>query len=284
MRTDKILDCSIQEVIDLMESIYRIDLSVFSETFLVKSIINRCHFAGLMRVSDYIIFLENNPTEALALQQSLLITYTDFYRDTLAFELFEQKILPELARAKKTSAEIRIWSAGCSSGQEPYSIAMAMENFIALNAKPVRYRIIATDISDEELEIAKTGAFLENSIQNIRLKQLNAFFEKRGNAYLISPRLKEKISFSKYDILDKHSGSPKESIFGEFDVIFCKNSLIYYNEDCQKFILDKLTSALSADGYLIIGEAERHLLVSKKEVKDVAIASMFFKKRRGVCL
>ncbi|MEI6602225.1 MAG: CheR family methyltransferase [Clostridia bacterium] len=279
MRTDNIFDCSIQEVIDLMESIYDVDLSVFSESFLEKSIINRCIFVEVMRVSDYVIFLENNPTEAFALQQSLLITYTEFYRDACAFELFEEKILPELVRAKKTSAEIRIWSAGCSSGQEPYSIAMTTENYIALNAKPMRYRIIATDISDEELAFAKVGAFSEQSIQNIKLVQLNEFFEKSGNTYVISPRLKEKIIFSKYDILDKHSASPKESIFGEFDVVFCKNSLIYYNDECQKFIIDKLVNALSANGYLIIGESERHLLISKSELQEVAVIPMFYKKK-----
>ncbi len=281
MKADRLLDYSMQEVIDLMISIYNVDLSVYSVAFLEKSILNRCKIAEVICVSDYFNYIKNNPMEALALERSLNITYTDFFRDPLAFEIFEQRILPNLIIENKPTKEIRIWSAGCSSGQEPYSIAMVMENYIALNAKRIRYRIIATDICEDELEFANKGEFQEKSVQNIKLKQLNEFFEKRGNTFVISSRLKEKISFSKYDLLDRHSVSPKESIFGEFDVIFCKNLLIYYDSEYQQLFLQKLMNSLTDDGYLILGEAERHLLNANIELQAVVIKSMFLKKSRG---
>ena len=173
---------------------------------------------------------------------------------------------------------LRVWSAGCSTGQEAYSIAMMLENELEKGRKAFRYRIIATDISESALELANKGVYREEAIQNIRARDINRFFERDIENYTVCERLKRNVSFSRYDLLDPFSANPQESIFGNFDLVICSNVLFYFEKEHQRFILGKLVNALVGNGYLITGEAERQNVLKYCALRSVVPPSPIFQK------
>jgi chemotaxis methyl-accepting protein methylase len=181
---------------------------------------------------------------------------------------------------KSDKGELRIWSAGCSTGQEAYSIAMLIENLNSREQKKVRYRIIATDVSESALIKAKTGEYNEKEIQKIRVKDLNEFFVRFGETYKVSPQLKQHVSFSTYDLLDNLSSSPQESIFGNFDLIICSNVLFYYKLKYQQFIIKKLVGVMDEKGYLITGEAEKYNVEKSRYLNLVSTSSTIFQSKK----
>ncbi len=267
------------ELFDFADSFeYRNNFSKYEDTFLNQATENRRVFLKFEKISDYYNYLLNNPDETTTLNQSLNINYTEFFRSTLTFAYLEQWILPALIESKANNSEIRIWSAGCSSGQEAYSLAILIENIASKKSKKIRYRIIATDISESVLVKANNGEYSERDIQNIRAKDLNEFFSKSGNVYKVSDRLKQNVDFSKHDLLDNLSSFPKESIFGAFDLVVCSNLLFYYKPVYQQRILNKLIDSIVEDGYLITGEVEKQAVVKHKNLRLVVPPLPIFKK------
>jgi chemotaxis protein methyltransferase CheR len=238
----------VNEMICLMQDAYGIDVGMYDGTFLEKSIGSRCAIKGINKPADYLQYLSTNTIEADHFLATLNITYSEFFRNALAFAHLEQWILPKLIEEKANGGELRIWSAGCSTGQEPYSIAMVLEEFQKVRSKEVRYRIFATDIAESELAIARKGEYSERAIQNIKIKHFKDFFDQKGENYLISSRVKKHVNFSVYNLLDPLSSCPEESIFGNFDLVFCCNLLFYYQPEFQQRIFDKL---LGRDGTLL---------------------------------
>jgi chemotaxis methyl-accepting protein methylase len=269
-------------VVQILKSVYELDISKYDEAFLKQTVEKRCIFVKATNIYEYVQIISNNFEEVTALLKSLQITHTDFFRNILVFAHLEQWILPSLFERKPEASELRIWSAGCSSGQEAYSIAMLIENIHHKKSRLLRYRIIATDISQSALLRAKKGEFSEHDIQNIRVKDLNEFFVKRGETYTICDRLKEHVSFSNYDLLDPLSSYPQESIFGNFDLVVCSNILFYYKPMYQQSIVKKLIYSMDKNGYLITGEAEKHTIERYSKLTQVTSLTPIYKQKRGV--
>ena len=186
--------------------------------------------------------------------------------------------MPRLIENKPQNGELRIWSAGCSTGQEAYSLAMLLENINASKQKKTRYRIIATDISQDALLAAGKGEYNEREIQRVRVKDLKEFFVKSGETYTVCDRLKQHVSFSFYDLLDSRSFCPQESIFGSFDLVLCCNLLFYYKPNYQRSILKKLKNSVAENGYLITGETESHTAAKYCDLIPVSPPSTIFKQ------
>jgi len=268
-------------IIHTMNSVYGFDLSQYDYAFLKQTIEKRCAAIETIKSSDYDSYLLNNREEAKHLFHALNITYTEFFRNTLTYAHLEQWILPRLIEKKSADSELRVWSAGCSSGQEAYSIGMLVEKINAKKQQALRYRIIATDISIAALDVAKKGEYTEEAIQNVRMKDTKDFFVKSGETYTVCDRLKKHISFSTYDLLDNRSAYPHESIFGSFDLVLCCNMLFYYKTDSQLYILKKLINSMEEHGYLITGEAERQTVVKHGHLLTVVPPSPIFQKKPG---
>lgn len=267
------------EIIQLLAQTFKLNITQFEETFIMQILDKRIKVLNLHNLNEYYTFLKLNEDEIKVLAQRLNIHHTDFFRSSVIFAHLEQWILPRMLDSKMKKNELRIWSAGCASGQEPYSLAMIIENINATRPVKKRYRIIATDISESILTKAITGEFYEKDVQNIRLKDINEYFIKSGDRYKVSDRLKKNISFSQYDLLDNLSASPHESIYGGFDLILCSNVLFYYKEECQKSIILKLVNALDKDGYLVTGEVEKQTVAQYSGMQSVVSPSPIFKKR-----
>lgn len=276
------MNSELGKLVKMVYDVYDVDISKYDEVFLNQTIGRRFVPTKTNNISEYAFYLDNNPDEAAILFNSLNNTHTEFFRNSLTFAHLEQWILPRLFESKPNNSEVRIWSAGCSSGQEAYSIAMLTEKNHTRESRKLRYRIIATDVSDSALLHAAKGEYREEDIQKIRVKELKEFFIQKGDAYTICDRLKHHVGFSIYDLLDEKSSYPHQSIFGNFDLVTCCNLLFYYTPERQQAIVRKLINSLDKDGFLIVGEAEKQIIESFSEMYQVVPPSPIFKQRKGV--
>jgi chemotaxis protein methyltransferase CheR len=183
-------------------------------------------------------------TEALATHE------TFFFRDNTPFDLFKEEILPVLSRTRGNTATIRIWCAACSSGQEPYSLAMILEEEKA-RLGGLRFEIVATDMAPRVLEKAKAGLYSQFEVQRgLAIQRLVTHFDQSGDQWRVKPNLRSMVTFKKQNLLEGFTG------MGTFDVIFCRNVLIYFDADTKKRVLQRLAAQTATDGYLVMGAAE----------------------------
>ena len=269
----------IAEIVRIMYRNFERDLSMFDKSFLEKSIDNRVTALSLKSRQDYLNYLIQSTIEADQLVESLTITYSEFFRNPLSFAILEQWILPKIMEDKAGTSEIRIWSAGSAYGQEAYSVAMLLDKLIAARTNKTRYRVIGSDISAMALAASKRGLYDATSMRNVSLSNIEAYFTKEGEAYAISPKIKSQVIFTYYDLLSQTNDYPQESIFGDFDLVFCSNLLFYYSPEKQKFIIDKIMRSLAPNGYLVTGEAEKHFMQKQKGLKEIAAPSSVFQKK-----
>jgi chemotaxis protein methyltransferase CheR len=187
---------------------------------------------------------------------ALTTNETLFFRDKQPFDVIRETILPQLAAARRGAGLIRIWSAACSTGQEAYSIAMMLED-MRPQLGGIKVEILATDISEKVVEQAKAGVFSQFEVQRgLPVKQLLQHFRQEGTRWRIDPALGRCITFRTGNLLNPFS------TLGRFDLILCRNVMIYFAEATKKDILRKLAEVLAPDGSLMLGGAETVLGLS----------------------
>jgi len=271
----------VEALIQCLEEGHGLDVSVYEETFLRLTLDRRLAETGGMTVEAYLQCLAGNRAEAEAFCRALRIGYSDFFRDPLAFALLEAQVIPALIAAKSDIAgnELRVWSAGCAAGQEAWSLALLLDALCGEDSVMLPYRIFATDVFEADLSYAHDGIYNANSLGNVRLKQLRTCFLPQGEMYTIAPRLRARVAFSHYDLLDEHSVCPPVSLYGDFDLILCCNLLFYHRPEIRQRILDKLYSALAPGGYFVTGETEMSIVSSHQGLCVVNPAAAVFRKR-----
>ena len=259
---------------------YERDISIYAESFLDTTINERVVATASKTADDYLALLESNKDEASLLLDSLTNAYSEFFRNPLTFALLEQFVLPKLTNenSKLPSGEIRVWSAGCSAGQEPYSLAMLIEHFKTTHLINSRFRIFATDISTKQIEIARQGFYDVKALQNTRMRFIKKYFEESKNGFLLDDKIKKQVDFSLFDLLNNGSSAPPASIFGDFDLIMCSNVLFYYRPEIRKMILSKFHRSLKSDGFFITGEAEVSVVKSFGKFRQFASPAPIFTK------
>ena len=173
-----------------------------------------------------------------------------FFRDKVPFDHFRDTIMPALMAARAREKRLRIWCAACATGQEPYSLAMDVRGFGAALAG-WRIEIVATDLSNEVLEKAKAGIYSQFEVQRgLPIQQLVKFFSQVGEAWQIAPEIRAMVKFRPLNLLNDFSS------LGTFDVVFCRNVLIYFDQDTKAGVLNRIARQMPADGFLILGAAE----------------------------
>ena len=253
-----------KHITELLIRTINIDVSKYDDSFLNNSLQKRISETLCSSEEDYFILLEQNSKEREIFIDSLQISYTEFFRNTLTFAVLENIVLPGLIQKIKNSKrrEIRIWSAACATGQEAYSLAMLFEEQNKGDANKFDYRIFATDQSETQIDEAKKGEYHLSALNNLTMKRLDEWFTKHDDTYTIKPELKAHIDFSVFDLLNGQYSSPPASIFGDFDLIVCANLLFYYKPEFRKRIFETISSSLVKDGYLVTGEAESKILTN----------------------
>ena len=173
-----------------------------------------------------------------------------FFRDKIPFEHFRDTIMPALLAARAREKRIRIWCAACATGQEPYSLAMTLKGFGAALAG-WKVEILATDISNEVLAKAKAGVYNQFEVQRgLPIQSLVKFFSQVGEAWQIAPEIRGMVLFRPLNLLNDFSS------LGSFDLVFCRNVLIYFDQDTKISVLNRIARQMPSDGYLVLGAAE----------------------------
>lgn len=217
-------------------------------------------------VSGYNNFVERLKSDKVLLNEFveyITINVSEFYRNPEQWEYLSKEVLPKFARIK--GDKIKIWSAACSTGDEPYSLVMALSEFIPLN----KIKIYATDISDEIMDKAKIGIYNSKSIENVPDKFKNKYFAKNGVFYSISDEIKNCVEFKKHDLL-------KEGYHTNCDIIVCRNVLIYFTEEAKDEIYRKFYNSLNPGGILFIGSTEQ--IINYKNIGYKKAGNFFYEK------
>ena len=258
-----------------------LDISCYADAFLARSFERRWQAMTGMTCTGYLQLLGRDRGEAEIFAQLLHIHHSQFFRDPFVFATLEHRLLPGLAKEMASSdyPEIRVWSAGCEAGEEAYSIAILLNDLCDSWDVPVRFRLFATDSSDEQLRRACLGSYPATVMGNVQRRHMERWFSRQGDAYVVDPELRRQVDFSLHSLLGEHNVAPSTSIFGGFDVVLCCNVLFYYRPECQQRILDKLGRCLAPGGYLVTGEAEREV-VQAAGFQPLALSAAIFRAVR----
>ncbi|MEH6474228.1 MAG: protein-glutamate O-methyltransferase [Sneathiella sp.] len=207
---------------------------------------------GLNTLSDLANELRRSNDEKLKedITEAMTTNETFFFRDNKPFDIFKQSILPHLLETRSSRKTLRIWNAACSTGQEPYSVAMLLKEEAAKMAG-WRVEILATDISNEVLEKAKSGLYSQFEVQRgLPIQLLIKYFQQMGEMWQIDSSIRAMVKFQKVNLLESLA------MLGSFDVIFCRNVLIYFDHETKAKVLTQMHKILANDGALFLGGAE----------------------------
>jgi chemotaxis protein methyltransferase CheR len=207
----------------------------------------RCGLNGLSELVAKLPYAEALTVEVV---EAMTTNETFFFRDRLPFEHFRDTIMPALLSARAAQRRIRIWSAAASSGQEPYSIAMCLKE-LARRTTGWRIEILATDLSTEVLEKAKAGIYSQFEVQRgLPIQLLIKYFTQIGGCWQIAPDIRTMVAFRPLNLLADFSQ------LGTFDLVFCRNVLIYFDQATKTDVLERIARCTERDGYLVLGAAE----------------------------
>lgn len=225
------------------------DFSNYKRPTLLRRIERRITVRNLPNLIAYAILLQDHPDEVNALLKDLLISVTNFFRDKKAYEALEAGILPSILKNKKHEDQVRIWVAGCATGEEAYSMAMlcAEQTMNVIDAPKVQ--IFATDIDEDAIGHAREGFYTINDAADVSPERLRRFFNKEGDGYRIRREVREMVLFANHNFI-------KDPPFSHLDMVSCRNVLIYLNRAAQERVMETFHFALNTGGYLFLGTSE----------------------------
>lgn len=238
--TEKYMDLVYFEQWVLKE--FNINLSAYKSNQLHRRILSLMSRVGVNSVDEYIALLKKDQSQRQKFLDFITINVSEFFRNPEIFEELKEKMKTELLNKNNS---LKIWSAACSIGAEPYSLAMLLDNI----APSGRHKIIATDIDNTILEKAKLGEYSYSEVKNVKKDYLNKYFKVSGDKYLIDQKIKSMVTFKKHDLILE----PYEK---DFDLIVCRNVVIYFNQDIKDEIYKKFSSSLKKGGLLFVGATE----------------------------
>lgn len=243
------------EVMDEFNKIfasYGLDLARYKPAFIKRRLDRRMRILDISEYSQYAVVLKNDRKEFEAIFASLSINVTNFFRDSTVFDRFQLSVLPQILSGIDEHGKIRIWSAGCASGEEPYSIAMLFKQVIGKMTN-LDVEVVANDVNKMAIQFAERGRYPAKSVESLPLNIIKNNFQKitdeQNNVeYEVVQPIKDMVTFKSGDILSDTIQS--------FDVVFCRNVLIYYEKEAQELILTKFYKGLRDSGYLVLGMDE----------------------------
>ncbi len=241
-----------KQIITTLRLTKKVDFSNYKPTTLVRRIQRRMALTHSQLPSQYLTLLRERREEQTALFNDMLISVTEFFRDPKSFSVLCEKHLPELFIGKNSSNPLRIWVAGCATGEEAYSMGICIEEFLSQNAEQfseAKIQIFATDLSEPSIAKARTGLYAESDLRGVSEERLARFFTKTDGMYRINKSIRENCVFAIHNLL-------KDAPFTKIDLISCRNVLIYLEPNVQKRIVTMFHHALNAKGILMLGKSE----------------------------
>ncbi|HLH60068.1 MAG TPA: CheR family methyltransferase [Ktedonobacteraceae bacterium] len=227
-----------------------IDFRLYKTTTILRRIGRRMTGTHCQTMRDYADYLESHPEEVGELVKSFLINVTQFFRDPEAFIYIRNEILPPIImQARERDRVLRLWAAGCASGEEPYSLAMLLTDQLGAELPEWSVKIFATDLDEAAINFARRGMYSETLLKTVPAEYRERFFERFDQGYRISKTLRQMVIFGQQDL-------SRSAPFPRIDMVLCRNVLIYFTPELQEYVLNQFAFSLIPGGYLFLGKAE----------------------------
>jgi two-component system CheB/CheR fusion protein len=241
-----------EALIEFLKNNRGFDFTGYKRSSLRRRIGKRMQTLHIERYSDYLDYLEVHPEEFIQLFNTILINVTGFFRDAAAWEFLATEVLPGLIAGKQPYEPIRVWSAGCASGEEAYTLAMVFAEALGLEGFRQRVKIYATDVDEEALVQARQASYSARDLQPVSPELHRKYFEEVGNRFVFRPDMRRAVIFGRHDLV-------QDAPISRLDLLVCRNTLMYFNAETQSRILARFHFALSDAGVIFLGKAEMML-------------------------
>jgi two-component system, chemotaxis family, CheB/CheR fusion protein len=269
-------DSTLEELLVFIRDARGFDFTGYKRSSLARRIRKRMHEAGAVDYVDYRDRLESSAEEFGHLFNTILINVTGFFRDAEAWTFLQRDVMPDLLANIDPAREIRVWSAGCASGEEAYSLAIAFSEALGIEESAKRVKIYGTDVDDEALRDARMGVYPAKALEALPAELSGKYFEQAGTQFAFRPDLRRRVIFGRHDIT-------RDAPISRLDLLVCRNTLMYFNVETQAQVIDRFHFALREGGYLFLGKAEM-LLSDGDRFEVVSMRQRIFRRRPGPAL
>jgi len=264
----------------LMEKVHRdggYDFRDYKRGTVIRRLERRLHATGVGTYLDYMRFLDANPEEYQKFAEYLTIKASDFFRSPYTFQQIAGLVLPELVSYKKERGKksLRFWSTACARGEEPYSIAILLTEFLGRQRSDFDISIYATDISRQALKEVQAGIYSLEDVEGLSHQLLESYFNRHNEKYKVRDDIRQMVNFSCFDL----TSTLRQSLL-DLDCIFCCNVLIYFQRQLQERVLGMLYDSLAIPGYLILGEVETPTGNLREKLECLDSKAKIYKKVR----
>ena len=225
------------------------DFTGYKRAGLMRRVDKQMQTVGVGSYSDYVDYLEVHPEEFEHLFDTILINVTAFFRDTQSWDYLREEMIPRLLKSKAADDPIRLWSAGCASGQEPYSLAMLLAEALGMERFRQQVKIYATDLDEQALALARAGSYSAREVQAIPPELRDKYFEREGDQYVFLRDLRRALIFGRHDLM-------QDAPISRIDLLACRNTIMYFNAEVQSRIISRFHFAVTEHGFLFLGKAE----------------------------
>ena len=251
--SEKVIDQdeeTLTRILNHIRAITDMDFNFYKRPTLMRRIARRMGINKCASLKDYLNLIYDQPQEVQVIYREFLIGVTKFFRDSAVWETLEAKILPDLVQAKAPDRQpLKIWIAGCSTGEEVYSVAILLTEVLKRQGVQLEVKIFATDIMKESLDMAGRGIYPESIVADVSPERLKNYFIRKGDEYQIIDTVRRMVIFSQHNVL-------QDPPFSKMDLVICRNLLIYLQPIIQRKVMDKLHYALNLNGILLLGNSE----------------------------
>src|SRR5215469_1823196 len=259
-----------EDLLFMLKETRGFDFTGYKRSTLQRRVRRRMALVNIATFAEYRDYLELQPDEFSMLFDSMLINVTSFFRDPAAWEALSEKILPELLSAKSPKSPIRVWSAGCASGEEAYTLAIVLAEELGPDQFRERVKIYATDLDENALQQARTGAYEARALADVPDQFRDTYFEPSGTRRAFRRDLRRQVIFGRNDLT-------RDAPISRVDLLVARNTLMYFNAETQSNIVRKFHFALSNPGFLFLGKAEM-LLNHGDQFEPVDLRKRLFRK------
>ena len=249
------------------------DFTAYKRSSLMRRVLVRMQTAGVATFPEYLDYLQVDPDEFTRLFNTILINVTSFFRDAQAWAVLAETVLPPLIHAAGKEEPIRVWSAGCASGEEAYTIAMLLAEAVGPQMFRERIKIYGTDVDDEALHQARLGAYDDRAVEEVPPELLQKYFTRQNDRCVFSKELRRQVIFGRHDLV-------QDAPISRVSLLTCRNCLMYFNSEAQAKILSRFHFALKDGGILFLGKAET-LLTHSINFAAVDVKRRIFTKAAG---
>ncbi|MGH4032148.1 CheR family methyltransferase [Actinomycetota bacterium Odt1-20B] len=263
----------LENLLEFIRDARGFDFTGYKRSTLTRRIRKRMAHVELEEYADYRDRLETDQDEFHELFNTILINVTSFFRDVDAWDLMQREIVPRIVDSGEADSEIRVWSAGCSSGEEAYSLAIMFAEALGIEECLKRVKIYATDVDEEALREGRAAQYPSRSLEALSPELRDRYFEQYGTSFSFRTDLRRRVIFGRHDIT-------RDAPISRLDLLVCRNTLMYFNVEAQQQILDRFHFALRESGFLFLGKAEM-LLNDGERFETISMRQRVFQRSPG---